>query len=98
MLSAQIHLLLDSYFAHGINNIKTIVARLDVTLYYIQLGLTDEFELLEVTVFNVLRAQAKCSFHTRFHTNSYGRRTKQEVVADMTTTWSILGASVIEDT
>jgi hypothetical protein len=58
-----------------------------------RLSLSDEFDS---TVFGVLKAQAKGFFHVRFGTNPYGRRRKHEVVADMITVWSMLGASVIE--
>jgi hypothetical protein len=44
-----------------------------------------------------LKAQAKRLFHARFQANPYGRRTKQEAVADVITAWSVLGTSVIED-
>jgi hypothetical protein len=45
-----------------------------------------------------LNEQAKTLFHARFRINPCRRRTKQEAVADVIAAWSILGASVIEDT
>jgi hypothetical protein len=66
-------------------------------LHSIPPGLTDEFQPLDRAVFGVLKAQAKRLFHARFHANPYGRRTKREAVADMITTWSLLGKSVIEN-
>jgi hypothetical protein len=68
-----------------------------VVLHYVPSGLTDEFQALDRTVFNVLKAQAKRLFRARFHANPCGRRTKQEAVADMITVSLILGALAIED-
>jgi hypothetical protein len=76
---------------------KATAARVGVTSHYVPPGLTDEFQPLDRTVFGVLKAQAKRSFHTRFHANPYGRGAKQEIVAEMITAKSVLGASVIED-
>jgi hypothetical protein len=65
-------------------------------LHYIPPRLTDEFQPVERAFFGVLKVQAERLFHACFQTNSYGRWTKQESVADVITVWSLLGESVIE--
>jgi hypothetical protein len=60
-------------------------------LYYIPPTLTDEFQPLDPALFGVLKGQAKRLFHAQFHANPYGRRTKQEAVAEVITAWPLVG-------
>jgi predicted nucleotidyltransferase len=65
-------------------------------LLYIPPSLTEQRQPLDRAAFVVLKAQAKRLFHARFHVNLYGRRTKQETVAEMITAWSLLDGSEVE--
>jgi hypothetical protein len=77
--------------------VKGVAVRLGLTLQYIPLGVTDEFQPLDRVAFGILKAQVKRLFHARFHANPYGRQKKQEAVEDVITAWSVLETSLIED-
>jgi hypothetical protein len=64
-----IHLLLDSYFTHRTNEAKATAATLRAILHYIPPSLTDEFGLLDRTVFGVLKAEARRLSQARFQAN-----------------------------
>jgi hypothetical protein len=75
---------------------KAIAARPGMTAQCIAAGLTDELQQLDRTLFRVLKAQEKRSFQARFHADPYGRRAKQEVVAEMITARSTLETLLIK--
>jgi hypothetical protein len=75
---------------------KATAARPGMTSEGIAAGLTDELQQLDCILFRVLKAQEKRSFQASFHADPYGRRAKQEVVAEMITARSILETLVIE--
>jgi hypothetical protein len=82
---------------HSTSCFKIFASSQKVNIALHSASLTDEFQPLNRTLFGILKTQAKRLFHARLHANPDGRRTKQVAVAEMITTWPILGAPVIEN-
>jgi hypothetical protein len=85
MGEGSIYFLLDSYSGHRTNAVRETAASLGIRLYFIDPGLTDEFQPLDRIVFGALKSLAKRLFQKRFRPNPSERRTKTDAAAGMLT-------------
>ncbi len=90
----EIHLILDCYSVHRMEEIKETAANLNIRLHFIPPGCTDLLQPLDRRVFGGLKGMARKLFRERY-TNDKSR-TKQDAVSDMIFAWEKINGSVIE--
>jgi hypothetical protein len=86
--------MLDSYAAH---RTEIPAAELGIGLHFIPPGLTDELQPLDISVFVVIKADARKLFHDRTSENPFLRRSKQDAVADLIAPWEFVGPCIIQE-
>lgn len=90
-----IHLILDTYTANVGEQIKNLAETLNIKLYYIPPGLTDEFQPLDRRVFGCLKATARSLFRKDYNYSRLTKFTKKVSVSYLIYAWEHLTADVI---
>ena len=92
-----IHLLLDVFKAHIGDEIYKLSKELNIKLYLIPAGMTDELQPLDKKIFGPMKTFARKLFRDRISQNPDQRRTKVDACADMVRAWERLTPDLIEE-
>ena len=74
---------------------KNLAQELNISLYFVPAGLTDELQPMDRNVFGSLKSTARCLFGMRANTGE--KLTKAHAVADMIEAWKTLPRHVVEE-
>lgn len=92
-----IHLVLDSYKAHRCQSIIDLAETLNIKLYFIPPGMTDEFQPLDRNVFGCLKATARYLFRKEYNQSKEKKFTKLHAAQCMVWAWEHLQSHIIQE-
>lgn len=93
----RIHLILDMYAAHRMEDIRAAAEDLNIELHFIPPGMTDEFQPLDRRVFGCLKASGKAAFRKLYRTNPEQKFTTQSAVECLVKAWGNLSDKVLTE-
>ena len=95
--SRRLHLLLDLYAAHKMDEVKAYAESKNIELHFIPPGLTDEFQPLDGRVFGCLKASGKTAFKKLYRQNPGQKFNTKSAVECLMKAWHHLSDDVIEE-
>lgn len=92
-----VHILLDVFKAHVSDDVKQLASELNIKLYLIPAGMTDELQPLDKKIFGPMKTFARKLFRLRCKDNPNLKRTKKDACQDMVRAWERLHEELIID-
>ena len=93
----RLHLIFDMYSSHRDAEVRELASRLNIEVYFIPPGLTDEFQPLDRRVFGCLKAGGKAAFRVLYRKDPGQKFTTQSAVSCLVKAWTHLSDKVISD-
>ena len=95
--SHTIHIILDLFKAHITDAVSDAAKELNIKLYLIPAGMTDELQPLDKKIFGPMKTFSRKLFRMRYNDNPTIRRSKLDACQDMVRSWEKLTPEAIEE-
>ena len=91
-----IHLIIDVYKTHKHEKIRQLAQQLNIQLYYIPAGYTDEYQPLDIRVFGALKGMARGIWYSTYALKPGMEITKRKAIKTLLNCWNQLSDDIID--
>ena len=95
-LATTIHLILDCHTSHTKKATRDFAAQLNIKLYFVPAGYTDEMQPLDIKIFGALKAKARSAFFQLIYREKELRSDKGVAAHILGTCWNQLSNALLE--